>query len=213
MYADDAVSGADVRKLRARQRLLDVIDAGAPFQALIIREESRFSRRDGDVAFGELKQIARAGVDVWFYQNRKPFAFGTFGDNVVGFVKAEAAADYRRQIAQWTYDAMSRRASAGYVAGGRVFGYDNVRVDGHVERRINESEAAVVREIFRRSARGDGLRTIAKELNAAGVPTPRAQQGRPDGWVPSSIREMLHRDLHRGVLTWNRSKKRDADGQ
>ena len=40
VYADDAVSGADVRKLRARQQLLDVIDAGALFQVLIVREES-----------------------------------------------------------------------------------------------------------------------------------------------------------------------------
>jgi hypothetical protein len=29
---------------------------------------------------------------------------------------------------------MARRASAGYVTGGRVFGYDNVRVDAHVGR-------------------------------------------------------------------------------
>jgi DNA invertase Pin-like site-specific DNA recombinase len=118
IYTDDAVSGADVRKLRARQRLLDVISNGAPFQVLIVREESRFSRRGGDVAFAELKQIARAGVEVWFYQERKRFTFGTFGENIVGFVKAEAAADYRRQIARWTHDAMVRRARAGHVRAG-----------------------------------------------------------------------------------------------
>ena len=48
----------------------------------------------------------------------------------------------RERSRQRTYDAMSRKAQAGHVTGGRVFGYDNVRVDGHVERRINEAEAA-----------------------------------------------------------------------
>jgi DNA invertase Pin-like site-specific DNA recombinase len=139
VYYDDAVSGADTHKLRSRQRLLQTIEGGAPFQVLIMRERSRFSRRDGDEAFGELKRIAQAGVAVWFYKDRSPFAFGTFADNVVGFMQAEGAAEYRRQVAAWTYEAMARRARSGFVTGGRVFGYDNVRVDGHVERRINSA--------------------------------------------------------------------------
>src|SRR5439155_26640839 len=48
VYADDAVSGAEVKRLVNRQRLLDVISAGPPFQVLIMRDSSRFSRRDGD---------------------------------------------------------------------------------------------------------------------------------------------------------------------
>src|SRR5206468_2358480 len=55
VYSDDAVSGADVRRLVQRHCLLDVIRKGAPFQALVMRDASRFSRRDGDEAFGELK--------------------------------------------------------------------------------------------------------------------------------------------------------------
>src|SRR6185503_3473047 len=135
---DDAISGADTQKLVDRQRLLTSIREGhAPFQALIMRDASRFSRRDGDEAFGELKQIAQMGIEIWFYQDATRFTFGTFSDNVVGFVRAEMNAEYRRQIARWTREAMVRKAKAGHVTGGRVFGYDNLRVDGHVERRIN----------------------------------------------------------------------------
>ena len=65
-----------------------------------MRDASRFSRRDGDEAFGELKRLAQRGVAIWFYQDGTPFTFGTFGDNVVGFVRAEMNAEYRRQIAQ-----------------------------------------------------------------------------------------------------------------
>lgn len=70
---------------------------------------------------------------------------------------------------------------AGHVTGGRVFGCENVEVQDaegrrlHVERRIHEKEAAVVLRIFDACAAGQGLRTIAKTLNAERVPAPRAQ--------------------------------------
>ena len=213
IYADDAVSGAETHKLVNRQRLLTTIHGGAPFQVLVMRDTSRFSRRDGDEAFAELKAIDRAGVQVWFYQDGQRFKHGTFGDNVVGYVKAEAAADYRRQIGAWTRAAMEQKARQGYVTGGRCFGYDNVRVDGHVERRVNDPEAAVVRRIHELYAAGHGLTNVAKTLNEEAAPRPTPQQGRPPGWAPSSVREVLRRPLYRGVVTWGRSKKRDASGQ
>src|SRR2546426_12795957 len=54
VYADDAVSGAEVKKLVNRERLLQVIRARPPFKALILRDTSRFGRRDGDEGFSEL---------------------------------------------------------------------------------------------------------------------------------------------------------------
>jgi hypothetical protein len=100
----------------------------------------------------------------------------------------------------------------GHVTGGRVFGYDNVRVNGHVERRINDEQAEVVREIYRRYAAGEGFKQIAHVLNANKVPSPRPQQGRPAGWEPSTVRSVLLREIYRGVLVYNRTKKRRDDG-
>ena len=120
---------------------------------------------------------------------------------------------------QRTYDAMLRKAKAGHVTGGRTFGYDNVDVVGpegkrsHVERRINDTEAAIIRRIFQLSAAGPRTKAIAKLLNAEGVASPRAQQGRSQTWAPSSVREVLFRDLYRGVITWNRTRKRNQWGQ
>jgi len=74
VYTDDAVSGAETRKLVNRQRLLDALGTGRPpFQVLVMRDASRFSRRDGDEAFGELKRLAQSGVTVWFYQDGTSF--------------------------------------------------------------------------------------------------------------------------------------------
>ena len=74
-------------------------------------------------------------------------------------------------------------------------------------------EAAVVRRIFQLCAEGHGITPIAKQLNAERAPCPRAQQGRPSGWAPSSVREVLHRALYRGEIVWNKTRKRDAWGQ
>jgi Recombinase len=64
----------------------------------------------------------------------------------------------------------------------------------HVERRINEAEAAVIREIFEKAAAGWGTRGIAHDLNARGIgaPMPRRAE-RPRGWAPSTIYAMLTR--------------------
>ena len=37
-------------------------------------------------------------------------------------------------------------------------------------------------------------------------------RGRSQSWAPSSVREVLYRDLYRGVIVWNKTKKRDQWG-
>ena len=113
---------------------------------------------------------------------------------------------------------MAREVRARQVTGGAVFGYRNrdmLGSDGrrlHVVREIDDTQAAVVREIFELCARGFGKVAIAKHLNENAAPAPRAQQGRPRAWAPSSVREVLYRDLYRGVIVWNKTKKRDTWG-
>ena len=101
-----------------------------------------------------------------------------------------------------------QRAKAGHVHGGKVFGYDNVRVDGHVERRPNEAEARVVRRIFDEYAAGKGLRGIAKLLNREHLPAPRPSKGGPAGWSAITIRDLIKRPLYIGqvVSRWGDEK-------
>jgi len=116
----------------------------------------------------------------------------------------------REKARQRTYDAMVRKARALHVTGGKVYGYDNVDVPSpddngtrlRVVRQINEEQAAIVRRLFELYASGVGMVKIAHRLNQEGVKPPRGR-----GWAPSGIREMLHRELYRGVVVWNRSQK------
>lgn len=89
------------------------------------------------------------------------------------------------------------------------------RPDGkrlHVERVINEAEAAVVRRIFEMAA-GVGNRTIALTLNNEGAlaPVPR-RAGRSRSWAPTTVHEILNRPLYRGTQMWGRIRKRDQWG-
>jgi site-specific DNA recombinase len=180
-------------------------------------EESRLGREAIETAYA-LKQLVTAGVRVFFYLEDRERTLDSPTDKIMLSLTAFADELEREKARQRTYDAMVRKARAGHVTGGRVFGYANVEILGadgkrsHVERRINDDEAAIVQRIFTMGAAGQGLRTIAKALNGDRVPAPRAQQGRPSAWASTSVREVLYRDLYRGVIVWNKTRKRNTWG-
>src|SRR4051794_10926181 len=74
LYVDDAVSGADVKNLRARARLIAEVEAGT-IDVVIMADMSRFSRREGHEVVAELEQIARKAA-VYFYETGSRYVFG-----------------------------------------------------------------------------------------------------------------------------------------
>jgi site-specific DNA recombinase len=218
IYIDDGISGGEFLKRPGFLRLMNAVAPRRQFDVLVMSEESRLGREAIETAYA-LKQMISAGVRVFFYLDDRERTLQGPTDKLLMSVAAFADELERERARQRTYDALSRKAKAGHVTGGRVFGYDNIPITGadgtrtHVERRINEAEAAVVRTIFERATQGEGVRRIALALNAAGAPAPRSQRGRPRAWSPSSVFEVLHRDLYRGAVIWNRSRKRDDWGR
>ncbi len=212
IYSDDGISGAEFANRPGFLRLMNALKPTPPFQVLVMSEESRLGREAIETAYA-LKQLVTAGVRIFFYLEDRERTLDSPTDKIMLSLTTFADELEREKASQRTYDAMLRKARAGHVTGGRVFGFDNIRVNGHVERRINETESEVVRRIFGLSASGHGMKAIAKRLNAEGAPSPRAQQGRSQSWAPSSVRTVLFRDVYRGVITWNRTRKRDQWGQ
>src|SRR5581483_8951754 len=221
IFVDDGISGAEFANRPGFLRLMNALKPRPPFQVLVMSEESRLGREAIETAYA-LKQLVTAGVRVFFYLEDRERVLESPIDKVMLSLTTFADELEREKARQRTYDAMLRKARAGHVTGGRVFGYDNVDVTRenaagepqrqHVVRRINESEAAVIRRIFELSADGYGIVTIAKRLNDEHALAPRSQQGRPCAWAPASVREVLHRPLYRGEIVWNRTRKRNAWG-
>lgn len=224
IFTDDGISGAEFLARPGFVRMMNSLRPKPLFHVLIMSEESRLGREAIETAYA-LKQIICADVRVFFYLEDRERTLDSPTDKVMLSLTAFADELEREKARQRTYDAMRQKAQAGYVTGGRVFGYDNVDIPGlldangrprrsHVELRINEQEAAVVRTIFRLYAQGKGLRAIAHQLNLdrAPCPRPRPAIGKPNGWAPSSIREILFRRLYTGVQVWNQTKKRNTRG-
>ena len=213
VYVDDGVSGAEFAKRPGFLRLMNSVKPKAPFDVLIMSEESRLGRESIETAYA-LKQLVQAGVRIFFYMEDRERTLDSPIDKVMLSLTAFADELEREKASQRTHDAMVRKAEAGHVTGGRVFGYDNERTKaGPVRRVINQREADVVRDIYRRYVEGHGMRTIARQLNAEVAPCPKPYQGRPAGWAPSSTREILYRPLYRGEVVWNKTRKRNSWGQ
>ena len=211
VFIDDGVSGAEFERRPGFVSLMDALRPKPSFQVLIISEESRLGRSTTEVPYA-IGRLVKAGVEVWCYRDQRKVALDTPMDKFM--VSATSfASDMERWLGQQrTIEAMLRKARAGHVTGGRCFGYDNVRLDDHVERRVNATQAAVVKDICTRYADGEGFKQIAHALNAKKLPSPRPQRGRPAGWDQSSIRAVLKRSSYRGTITYNCTTKRRPDG-
>lgn len=217
VFVDDGISGAEFTNRPGFLRLMNSLKPRAPFQVLIMSEESRLGREAIETSYA-LKQIIVAGVRVFFYLEDRERTLDSPTDKIMLSLQTFADEIERERGRLRTYDAMQRKARAGHVCGGRTFGYENVEIVGpdgrrsHVERRVVETEAAIVQRIFALSAEGHGFKAIAKRLNDERAPSPRAQRGRSQSWAPSSVREVLFRDAYRGVTIWNKTKKRNGWG-
>jgi site-specific DNA recombinase len=210
IYSDDGISGAEFGDRRPGfLRLMAAIKPHAPFQVLIMSEESRLGREQTRTQYA-LLEIVEAGVRVFFYLEDQERKMDTATDKLISMIKNFGGEFERERTSQRVHDRLLQKARALHVVGCKVYGYDNVDLCGpdgkrqHVTCRINPVERDVLLRIFELYASdGIGAHMIAKILNADGVPPPR---GHRRGWARSCIRAILYRPLYRGTVVWNKTK-------
>src|SRR6188508_231243 len=150
VYVDDGISGAEFANRPGFLRLMNALKPRPSFQVLVMSEESRLGREAIETAYA-LKQLVTAGVRVFFYLEDRERTLDSPTDKIMLSLTTFADELEREKARQRTADAMMRKARNRHVTGGRVFGYENVEILGpsgtrsHVERRINDAEAAIVR--------------------------------------------------------------------
>jgi DNA invertase Pin-like site-specific DNA recombinase len=186
IFSDDGISGAEFEKRPGLTRLLNSL-TGRPFQVLVVSEISRLGREQFQTGY-VLAQLAKAGIRIFTYltgteatltdaTSKFMLSVGTFADEME-----------REKARQRTSDAMVKKARQGFVTGGLVYGYRNVRRDSHVERVIDPVQAKIVRDIFARYIRGESPNQISKRLNRTDL------QG---GWRVTGV---LKRPIYRGEV-------------
>lgn len=205
VYRDNGVSGALFENRPEFQRMMS--DARcSEFDAIVVFDVDRFGR-DSQKSMAALNELADLDISVWDFSSGQRIGMGTLEEEIPTYLRTQFAQHNREKISKHNRSAARKSAQMGYVTGGKVFGYDNVGPKQAKEYRINPAEAAVVVQIYSRAAAGEGCRSIAAALNLEGVPSPRAQQGRPSGWSMSTVHAVLERPLYRGEYVWGRTRK------
>ncbi len=209
IYSDDGISGAEFIKRPGFLRLMNTLKPKAPFQVLVMSEESRLGREQIQTAYA-LQQITDAGVRVFYYLTDQERKLDTALDKMMNALTGFASEMEREKTGQRVHDTLLKKHLALHVVGCNVYGYDNVEILGpdgtrqHVVRKINPAQRDVIVQIFTMYASdGVGIHAIAKDLNAAGLLPPRGDRR---GWAGSCVRAILHRDLYRGVVVWNKTQ-------
>lgn len=203
-HIDDGHSGAEFTTRPALRRLLGRAEARA-LDVVIVRSLDRLGRDTFRV--GTLVEHLRArGVTVHTYTDGRAVAIDDPSVKLILAAQGYAAEMERLANVARTTEVHRALARRGKVTGGRVYGYRNVRGDdGTVTHVIDETEAATVRDIFRRYIDGRGYREIAHALNAAHIPPPRTGDRTTGQWGHTSVREVLHRERYTGRVTWGRT--------
>jgi DNA invertase Pin-like site-specific DNA recombinase len=176
VYADAAIIGSHDDRPDYQQMLNDA--RMGKFEVLVA--EDRLNRRLEHTA-NLYSRLQFVGIEI------HTLSHGKIGDLHVG-ISGLLGEMFIKNLAQKTRRGIEGRVRAGKSGGGLCYGYDVVGVDDGGqpltgERKVNEAQATVVREIFRRFAAGDGPRAIARTLNERAVPGP---YGRP--WGDTTIR-------------------------
>jgi site-specific DNA recombinase len=198
VYADRAISGASTQNRLGWLRLMRDASAGK-FEVVVAEALDRISRDQEDLV-GIYKRLNFKQIEIRTLQD------GTAGDIHVG-VKGLLGALYLKDLAQKT-----KRGQAGVVRdgrhnGGRSYGYRPVNGQSGILE-IQDTEAAIVRRIFKDYAAGGSPRDIAAALNRERIPGPR---GGP--WNASTIggsrkraNGILQNELYNGRIVWNRQR-------
>jgi len=186
-YADHARSG--FRNVAARSEFQAMIAAAASgsFDTILCWKVDRFGRSREDSAIYK-GQLSRLGVSVVYVM--EPIPTGAAGVLTEGMLEA-IAEWYSRNLSENVRRGMSDNAAKCLYNGVTVYGYDGIRNERY---RINEEQAAVVRQIYSLYIDGYSIAEIVRLLNDAGQ---RTESGKL--FCINKIHNILKQERYTGV--------------
>ena len=206
VFEDEGVSGAVLRRPEL-ERLRDLAVEGR-FEVLLCLAPDRLARRYAYQVL-LLEEFERAGIEVVFA--KEPERSGTPEDELLRQFQGMIAEYERAQIAERCRRGKLHRARAGAVSvlARAPYGYRYVKKSEHADAlyEIDEVEAPVVREMFRRYAEdGESIGRIARWLAEPGVTTRTGKTG----WNTATIWGILRNPAYAGQAAYG---KTHATGQ
>ena len=185
VYADDSVSGTGTEKRDEFNRLLADCEAGR-LDIVLVKSISRFARNTVDL-LETVRRLKEIDVEVWFEEEGIHSMDGD-GELMLAIL-ASFAQEESRSISENAKWGIRKRYEKGEPRCGFLYGYR--AKNGALA--IEESEAEVVRRIFRMFLDGDSCYIIAKKLNTEGVPSYYGKK-----WSNNVIGYMLRQEKYMG---------------
>ncbi len=224
-FRDEAASGS-VSDRPGYQQLLRAAEA-RQFDVLVIDDLSRLSRDQVEservIRRLEFSGLRIIGVSDGYDSQSK-------SRKVQRGVRGLMNEIYLDDLKDKTHRGLAGQALKKYWAGGKPYGYRLVQIKDDSRRdsygnpevigttlEVDETQAAVVREIFELYAADLSHRAIAAVLNERRVASPGTSwKGRTvrrtSGWLGSTINSLLDNQLYRGRYIWNQSEwRKDPD--
>ena len=187
VYADSAMTGRNDRRPQFRKMQSDA-EHGA-FDTIIAYKSNRIARNMLNAMTFEDK-MQKLGVSVLYAKEE-------FGNNAAGRFALRTMMNvnqfYSENMAEDIKRAMLDNARKCLANGPLPYGY---RAEKGVIR-IEESEAELVREIYRRALNGENLTDIREDMNRRGL---RTRRGEP--WGKSSFQNLLTNERYTGVYIY-----------
>ena len=185
IYWEAAVSGTKKENRPELQRLIAACKAGS-VDLILTKSISRFARNTTD-CLEMVRTLTALGVNILF--EKENIHTGTMESEFLLTLFSTFAEEESKSISAnelWTKHKQFENGTFRYSTA--PFGYN--LVDGTFE--VNPERAPIVREIFDAVLAGKGTPTIAKELNARGIPTgTKRNDGSPGVWTAYMIGGMI----------------------
>jgi site-specific DNA recombinase len=202
-YSDEGISGSTPIALRPGGKALLADALATRFDVLIVEGLDRLSRELGE-AETMVKRLEHRGIRI--IGTADGYDTNASGRKVMRIARGLVNELYLDDLREKTHRGLAGQFDRGFSAGGRAYGYRSVEAEGGKRLVIDETEADIVREIFRLFAAGQSARSIAHRLNERGVPSPRGGT-----WAVSALSGdaakglgLLNNEMYVGRWVWNK---------
>ena len=189
IFADDGISGTNVKKRDEFNRMIDECMAGN-IDMVITKSISRFARNTLD-CLKYIRQLRDKNIPV-FFEKENINSMDSKGE-VLLTIMASLAQQESQSLSQNVKLGIQFRYQSGKVQVNhhRFMGYTKDD-DGNLI--IDEKEAEIIKRIFREYLSGKSLKEIGKGLEADGILTGAGKTM----WRPETIRKMLRNEKYMG---------------
>jgi DNA invertase Pin-like site-specific DNA recombinase len=209
---------------------LEAVDKGKvkPGSYLLVESLDRLSRQTAYRAFKQFSDILDRGINIITLHDRKTYSAGAgdglaFSDLVVSLAVMQRAHEEsltksRRLASAW--EQKRKVATQEAEDGGRSVKPLTSRcpewlsLNKQTEKfEVIEERAEIIRRVYSMTLEGIGKNTIARTLNAEGVPSFRSDRGKGIGWHESYVSKVLLNEAVIGRYQPHRMEESPKDGR